>query len=105
MTSSLTSTTSTSRTSERRDKLGRRIGYNWWREFIMEMYSPAREQWEVAFDLGANATYRPGIIAEAQRKTRRGGRNEVTDFVADNPPPTLKAYLLANAGMKGRIDS
>lgn len=100
-----TSTTSTSTRTERRDRLGRRIGYNWWREYIMSAYSPAREQWEIDFDSGANATYRPGIIADAQRKTRRGGRNEVTDFVAANPPPTLKDYLLANAGMKDRLDT
>lgn len=71
----------------------------------MSIYSPAREQWEIDFDLHANATYRPGIIERERRKTRRGGRNEVTDFVAAHPPPTLKAFLLAYAGMSGKDDA
>lgn len=68
----------------------------------MSIYSPARDQWEVQFDLQANCTYHPGIIEREARKTRRGGRNEVTDFVSRNPPPTLRDYLEANAGMNTR---
>lgn len=83
----------------RLDKRGRRIGYNWWREYIMEMYSPARQQWEADFEAATNQTYRPGIIAVERRAERRGGRREVTDFIETNYPPTLKEYLLANAGM------
>lgn len=90
---------------DRRDKLGRRIGYNWWREFIMSQYIPAREQWEIDFDLKANTTYYPGVIAVEQRRERRGGRREVTDFIAAHPPPTLKDFLLAHAGMRERQDA
>lgn len=92
----------TSTRTERRDKIGRRIGHNWWREFIMSQYHPARENWEVQFDLQANETYYPGVIAKRLRDTRRGGVNEVTDFVSANPPPTLQQYLLEYRGMKDR---
>lgn len=68
----------------------------------MDSYGPARDRWEVQMDLEASTTYRPGIIAREKRKARRGGRNEVTDFIAAHPPPTLKEFLLAHAGMKDR---
>lgn len=86
----------------RRDRRGRRIGYNWWREFVMAAYSPAREAWEQAFEEATHQSYRPGIIAESRRETRRGGRNEVMDFVTEHPPPTLKAFLTEYAGMSDR---
>lgn len=66
----------------------------------MEQYHAARTDWLVRFDLEANTTYYPGVIEVERRKTRRGGRNEVTDFVAAHPPPTLKQFLLAHAGLK-----
>jgi hypothetical protein len=84
--------------TERRDRLGRRIGYNWWREYIMEAYSPARQVWENDFETATNMTYAPGIIAAERRRERRGGRREATDFLYENHPPTLKAFLLAEAG-------
>ena len=83
----------------RLDKRGRRIGYNWWREYIMEMYAPARQAWEDRFEAETNMTYHRGIIATERRAERRGGRREVTDFIEVDYPPTLKEYLLANAGM------
>ena len=83
---------------ERRDKRGRRIGYNWWREFVMAAYSPAREAWEQQFEAATHTTYSAGCINDARRETRRGGRNEVTDFVTEHPPPTLKAFLVEYAG-------
>lgn len=79
--------------SNRRDRLGRRIGANWWREYVTGVYRDAREQWLVQFDLQTNHTYRPGIIAAERRKERRGGRREVTDWLDDNPPPTFRAFL------------
>ena len=84
--------------TERRDKRGRRIGYNWWREYTCSIYHPARTQWEVDFE-DTYYSYYPGIIEVERRRERRGGRREVTDWLEDNPPPTLKAYLLANAGI------
>lgn len=86
----------------RQDKRGRRIGYNWWREFIMEQYAPAREQWVTDFEQ-TNQSYYPGVIAVERRRERRGGRREVTDWLEANPPPTLKMYLLEYAGMKDRM--
>lgn len=65
----------------------------------MTAYSPARITWENEFEAACNMTYAPGIISRAQRRERRGGRNEVMDFVRDNPPPTLKEFLIELAGM------
>lgn len=60
---------------------------------LLEEYRAVREAWEVRFDLEANTTYRPGVIAEHRRKERRGGRREVTDFVDENPPPMFREWL------------
>lgn len=56
-------------------------------------FRAVRDQWEVAFDLHTNHTYYPGIIAEQRRLERRGGRREVTDWIADNPPPMFRDWL------------
>lgn len=77
----------------RRDRLGRRIGHNWWREYVTNTYRDARDAWLIQFDLETNHTYRPGIIARERHKERRGGRREVTDWLEDNPPPTFRAFL------------
>lgn len=69
-------------------------GHHWWRDLVMASYREARDQWEIKFDLEANDTYRPGIIAKEKRKERRGGRREVTDFIAENPPPTLRDFMV-----------
>lgn len=61
---------------------------------VTTAYREAREHWEIKFDLEANRTYRPGVIETEQRKTRRGGRNEVSDFVAENPPPVLRDFMV-----------
>lgn len=72
-----------------------------------EEYIYAREKWERDFETATSMTYRPGIIAREARKAngprgkRRGvqgivpggGRNEVTDFVAENPPPMWRYWL------------
>lgn len=71
----------------------------------MDQYNPVRERWEVQFDLEANCTYYPGIIEKARRRARRGGTNEVTDFVSRNPPPTLRQFLEEFAGMNDREDA
>lgn len=78
---------------ERRDKLGRRIGRNWWREYVTGLHRDARDAWLVQFDLECNASYRPGIIASERRKERRGGRREVTDWLEDHPAPTFRQFL------------
>lgn len=78
---------------ERRDRLGRRIGRNWWREYVTNAYRDARDHWLVQFDLQCNCTYRPGIIAQQRRLERRGGRREVTDWLETNPAPTFRQFL------------
>jgi hypothetical protein len=60
---------------------------------LLAEYRAARDQWEIEFDLKTGRTYRPGIIAEARAKSRRGGRNEVTDYVDEYPPPVLSEWL------------
>lgn len=60
---------------------------------LLAEYRAARDQWEINFDLTTGYTYRPGIIAEARAKSRRGGRNEVCDYVDEHPPPVLAEWL------------
>ena len=60
---------------------------------LLAEYRAARDQWEIEFDLTTGYTYRPGIIAEARAKSRRGGRNEVMDYVDEHPPPVLAEWL------------
>lgn len=78
---------------DRRDKRGRRIGANWWREYVTGVYRDARDQWVVQFDLECNRSYQPGIIARERRLERRGGRREVTDWLEGHPAPTFRQFL------------
>lgn len=66
----------------RRDKLGRRIGRNWWREFIMDTYYAARANWE------------RGLEA-----TAIGYPREEREYREKYPPPRLKDLLIQNAGL------
>lgn len=63
-------------------------------EELLTNYRDAREQWEIEFDLACNQTYYPGIIADEKQKERRGGRREVTDYIAEFPPPVFKEWLV-----------
>jgi hypothetical protein len=67
-------------------------------EALVAEYRDARQWWEDAFEAGTNETYRPGIIGEQRLASRRGGRNEVVDFVEASPPVTFRAWLEGNAG-------
>lgn len=69
--------------NERRDRLGRRIGRNWWREWITEMWATADEAWRWAAE---DATH--------------GYETEMDEYRREHPRPLFKDYLLANAGMK-----
>jgi hypothetical protein len=69
-------------------------------EELLAEYRAARDQWRIRFDLTTGYTYRPGIIAEARAKSRRGGRNEVTDYVNEHPPPVLGEWLRAWHGAR-----
>lgn len=66
----------------RRDKLGRRIGRNWWREFITDTLFCAEQAWQ--------AKREAACIGHA---------SEEREFALLNPRPTLKELLIANAGM------
>lgn len=90
--------------TERRDRLGRRIGRNWWREFVTGTYRDARDHWESRFEEHTNQTWRHGLIAAERRRARRGGRREVTDFVDMWPPPTFKRYLIGLAGSRSTTE-
>lgn len=63
----------------RRDKRGRRIGYNWWREYNMEQFD------SLYFHVEANR--------EANHQM------EPDEFKAAYPLPRLKDLLISNAGM------
>lgn len=63
----------------RRDKLGRRIGYNWWREYNMTAFNAAL------------------FHVESHREDNH--QMEPEEFAAAYPLPQLKQFLLANAGM------
>lgn len=66
----------------RRDRLGRRIGYNWWREFIVSHWFAADQAWQLARE------------AEAI-----GYATEEAEYAQEHPRPTLKAFMVQNAGM------
>lgn len=66
----------------RRDKRGRRIGRNWWREYNCEMLLDATLVWERQCEEAAI-----------------GYPTETAEYEQENPRPNLKAFLLANKGM------
>lgn len=67
----------------RRDSLGRRIGYNWWREYNCTLLLDAALVWE----------------AQAEAETN-GWATEMAEFLETHPRPTLKQYLILNKGME-----
>ena len=68
---------------DRRDRLGRRIGRNWWREYNCETLLDASLAWETACEQATS-----------------GYATEVAEFALINPRPTLKDFLIRNAGMR-----
>lgn len=74
-------TSRTSTTSDRRDKLGRRIGYNWWREFIWGEWRCAYDAWHLAMENEA-------IGYETERR----------EYRHNNPSPKFKDFLIEHAG-------
>lgn len=63
----------------RRDKRGRRIGRNWWREYNCSLLRDAEDAW--------------------QRLYGMNHQMELDEFLETHPRPTLKQYLLLNQGM------
>lgn len=66
----------------RTDKRGRRIGYNWWREYNCDLLLDASLTWERGCE-----------------ELALGYKIETAEYAASVPRPTLKAFLVANAGM------
>lgn len=69
-------------TGARRDKRGRRIGYNWWREYNCNLLLDATLAWERQCE-----------------EVAIGYATETAEFARDFPRPNLKDFLVANAGM------
>lgn len=65
----------------RRDKRGRRIGRNWWREMIVDAWRCAHDAWEAAREAACN-----------------GWATEEAEWAADHPRPTLKSFMVGLAG-------
>lgn len=65
----------------RRDSLGRRIGRNWWREFVMDHLTTATQAWQLEAEAASN-----------------GWTTEFQEFKALHPMPQLKVFLV---GLKG----
>lgn len=66
----------------RRDRLGRRIGYNWWREYICELLLDASLAWE-----------------RKAEDASLGYDTELAEYAAKHPRPTLKEFLIQMKGM------
>lgn len=67
---------------DRRDSRGRRIGYNWWREYNCSLLLDATLIWEAQREAACN-----------------GWATEEREFLETHPRPTLKQYLMLNRGM------
>lgn len=71
----------------RRDKRGRRIGFNWWREYNVDLWFCANAAWERECE-----TVAIGYVTEMR------------EFAEQNPRPTLREFLETNKGMgKGDV--
>jgi hypothetical protein len=66
----------------RRDRRGRRIGRNWWRELNCELLLDADLTWQ-----------------REREDASSGYPAEEREYAEQYPRPTLKAFLLGNAGM------
>lgn len=75
------------------DRQGYLLGAGSLIEPLLQEYRDARHAWEQLFEAETQRTYVPGIIERELRKSRRGGRNEVSDFVEQHPPPMLRYWL------------
>lgn len=69
-------------TLTRRDRLGRKIGRNWWREYNRALLLDAALLWETQCEA-----------------TTYGYATEMREYAEQNPRPTLKEFLIGNKGM------
>lgn len=68
--------------SARRDKRGRRIGYNWWRDYNCDLLFSANAAWERQCE-----------------EVALGYATETAEYAETHPRPTLKEFLVSNAGL------
>lgn len=80
---------------ERRDRRGRRIGRNWWREFNMDCWRSAHDAWEQRRESDAPAYQAAGAAHSGAACYQLSDREYQTLY----PQPTLKEFLLGNKGM------
>lgn len=73
--------------TDRRDRRGRRIGSNWWREYNTSLLLDASLTWERQCEAVAI-----------------GYATEIREYAEANPRPTLKQFLLHNKGMNTNPD-
>lgn len=85
-------------TPERYDSIGRRIGFNWWREYNRSILSVETAAWEALRESGEHIR---GSVAGADDGTVY---YQLTDeqFRQLHPRPTLRTILEMNAGMHAR---
>ncbi len=81
----------------RRDTLGRRIGFNWWREYVMNHYTGAELHWLRLRDSGE--AINTGTVAGASPETAYCQLSD-QEFRQLRPRPTLKETLLELAGQR-----
>lgn len=62
---------------ERRDRRGRRIGANWWREWIVSEWFLAHHAWE-----------------QAAEYVSCGYATELREYTETHPRPTLKEFMV-----------
>lgn len=82
--------------SDRRDKRGRRIGYNWWREYNVGLLRDAEMAWQGMRESGLPIN--TSRIAGAPADTAFYQLSDA-EYRQVKPRPTLKEYLLSNKGI------
>lgn len=83
----------------RRDKRGRIIGYNWWRDYNTTMLRDSTLAWESRRESGQSigTDSVPGATPETAYYQLSD-----SEYRSLHPRPTLKEFLLANAGIHER---
>lgn len=64
----------------RRDKLGRRIGRNWWREYVTDLWRCADQAWWLAREAACN-----------------GWATEEREWTESHPRPLFRDFLTSEA--------
>lgn len=80
----------------RLDKRGRKIGSNWWREYICDQLSSAEAHWQSLRESGESI--HSGTVAGATYDTAYYQLSD-REFKMIHPRPTLKDFLIQNKGM------